>query len=115
MACAKESKDLHNVIIVSRDSDFGVTYGGRSILNDWLYREFKERVSLKRDVCLTQRLTDALKLLEEQVEKEDLEEENRIIETTSVPPKSTQEQAEIFGRLFDALTETLPHKTTREA
>jgi hypothetical protein len=109
IACAKESKDLHNVIIVSRDSDFGVTYGGKSILNDWLYREFKERVSQKRDVRLSQRLTDALKLLEEQVEKEDLEEENRIIrvETNSVP-KSTQEQAETFTRFFNAWAQQIP-------
>ena len=77
IACAKESKDLHNVAIVSRDSDFGATYSGKSILNDWLYREFKERVSQKRDVRLIERLTDALKLLEEQVEKEDLEEEKQ--------------------------------------
>src|SRR6266480_7043860 len=28
-------------LIVSRDSDFGVTYGGKATLNDWLYREFK--------------------------------------------------------------------------
>src|SRR5258708_39772823 len=57
--CAINSEDYHNVLIVSRDSDFGVTYDGKATLNDWLYREFKERVSRKRKVELTQKLTDA--------------------------------------------------------
>jgi hypothetical protein len=117
IACAKESKDLHNVVIVSRDSDFGATYSGKAILNDWLYREFKDRVSQKRDVLLTQRLTDALKLLEEEVEKEDLEEENRIIgdEIPSVASKGPQEQAEIFKKLlFDSWTDARPHKPSGE-
>jgi PIN domain-containing protein len=77
--CAKNSKDHHNVLIVSRDSDFGVTYGGKTTLNDWLYREFKERVSWKRSVELTQKLTDALKRLNEQVTADDLVEEERLI------------------------------------
>jgi hypothetical protein len=48
-------------------------------LNDWLYREFKERVSRKRKVELTQKLTDALKRLNEQVTAGDVEEEERLI------------------------------------
>src|SRR5437763_1762209 len=40
--CAINSDDYHNVLIVSRDSDYGVNYEGEATLNDWLYREFKE-------------------------------------------------------------------------
>jgi PIN domain-containing protein len=82
--CAITSKDNHNVLIVSRDSDFGVTYAGKATLNDWLYREFKERVSRKRNVELTQKLTDALKCLNEQVTAGDLAEEERLIKTVQL-------------------------------
>jgi hypothetical protein len=78
--CACSSEENHNVLIVSRDSDFGVTYGGKATLNDWLYREFKERVSRKRGIELTQKLTDALKRLKEQVTDDDLAEEERLIQ-----------------------------------
>jgi cytidylate kinase len=78
------SKDHHNVLIVSRDSDFGVTYAGKATLKDWLYREFKERVIRKRNVELTQKLTDALKRLNEQVTAGDLVEEERLIKNVNV-------------------------------
>jgi hypothetical protein len=77
--CAANSEDHHNILIVSRDSDYGITYDGKTTLNDWLYREFKERVSKKRQVELTQKLTDALKRLNEQVTAGDLAEEERLL------------------------------------
>lgn len=78
--CAKESNDLHNVMIVSRDTDYGVTIGEEGFLNDWLKKEFKERVSRKRKILLTQKLTVALKKLDEVVRPEDEQEEARVIE-----------------------------------
>lgn len=57
--CAKESgKDI---IIVTRDTDYGVTYDGQFFLNDWLKLEFQERISRKRKVILTDRLAQAFK------------------------------------------------------
>jgi hypothetical protein len=77
--CAQSSTENHHVLIVSRDSDYGVTYDNKAVLNDWLRREFKERVSQKRKIELTNRLTDALKLLDERVSPEDESAETRLL------------------------------------
>jgi hypothetical protein len=53
--------DKRDVVIVSRDSDYGEFFENEAILNDWLRQEFKERVSRKRQICLTTRLTEGLK------------------------------------------------------
>jgi len=65
------------VVIVSRDSDYGATLDSESFLNDWLEQEFKARVSRKREIRLFSRLSEALKLFavpitqaEEQAEEE---------------------------------------------
>jgi hypothetical protein len=77
--CAQSSTENHHVLIVSRDGDYGVTYDNKAVLNDWLRREFKERVSQKRKIELTNRLTDALKLLDERVSPEDESAETRLL------------------------------------
>lgn len=77
--CAKEGEANQHVLIVSRDGDYGAVYNGSAYLNDWLYREFKDRVSKKRKIKLTPRLTEALKLLDETVSEEDEREEEEII------------------------------------
>lgn len=88
--CAKSGAELPNVMIVSRDGDYGVTVDGEGFLNDWLKKEFKERISQKRKVVLTQKLTTGLKKLAEVVTPEDEQEEDRIISTTSLAgPKMT--------------------------
>ncbi|MFK0690891.1 PIN domain-containing protein [Mesorhizobium sp. IMUNJ 23033] len=81
--CAKNSTENHSVMIVSRDGDFGVSYGNDMFLNDWLRREFKDRVSRKRNIQLTNRLTDALRKLDEMVAPEDEQEERKIIRDDS--------------------------------
>lgn len=50
-----------NIIIASRDSDYGATYNDDPLLNDALHQEFKERVSKRRKILLTDRLTEAFK------------------------------------------------------
>ncbi len=82
--CAKASAENHHILIVSRDGDYGIDFGGDTILNDWLHREFKERVSLKRRIELTNKLTDALKNLDEKVAPEDVEEEKELIKQWNV-------------------------------
>lgn len=73
-----------DIVIVSRDTDYGAFFEGRAVLNDWLLQEFKERVSQKRKIRLTDRLTDAMREAsisvspsEEKAEKEFLSEQNR--------------------------------------
>lgn len=77
--CAASSSPQTHILIVSRDGDYGVEYNGKYYLNDWLLREFKKRLSQKRRVELTPRLTDALKRLNEAVTDEDIEEEENLL------------------------------------
>ncbi len=78
IACAKQVSGCH-VLIVSRDSDYGLTTSEASTLNDWLKLEFTKRVGPKRKIELTARLTTALKRLEEHVSAEDEKEESRLL------------------------------------
>ena len=56
--CAsKATQHKRDVIIVSRDGD----YGEAPNLNDWLRQEFKQRVGRKNNVFLTDRLAEAFK------------------------------------------------------
>lgn len=73
--CACSHDDKPNIMIVSRDGDYGIKTDGGTYLNDWLEKEFKERVSNKRKIVLTTKLTDALKLMDEVVPQEDIEAE----------------------------------------
>src|SRR4029078_2680686 len=68
-----------HVVIVSRDGDYGLSYGQDFIINDGLRIEFKQRVSRKRTVELTSRLSTALKKLDVTVDPDDVAEENRIL------------------------------------
>ena len=75
--CAINGKK--DVVIVSRDGDYGIEYKGNWHLNDWLNIEFKERVKRKRKILLTDKLSDALKIIKVKVTKTMEEDEARII------------------------------------
>jgi PIN domain len=77
--CAQNSSK--DIIIVTRDSDFGAIIKSKSYLNDWLRIEFKERVSRKRNIFLTDKLASAFKAIKLPVSKAMVEEEARILET----------------------------------
>lgn len=86
-----------NLIIVSRDSDYGIAYNNKLYINDWLAQEYKDRVSKKRKILLTDKLSVAFKALSQKVTQEMELEEQEIInirnkdilkrqyETTGVP------------------------------
>ena len=78
--CALSSAPNQHILLVARDGDFGANIDGKSFLNDWLRREFKNRVSSKRKIELTQKLTDALRVLDEMVTDDDVEVEDKVIE-----------------------------------
>ncbi|MEW5863516.1 MAG: PIN domain-containing protein [Pseudomonadota bacterium] len=90
--CATENKA--ELVIVSRDSDYGVVFENKAYINDHLKQEFSERVSHKRKLLLYTRLSEALKHFalaispqEEDAEKELVEkvvEEKRVATTPSV-------------------------------
>lgn len=79
--CAEKSKK--DIVIVSRDRDYGIDYDDEHILNDWLAQEFKERVSRKRKILLTARLAHAFKLASVAVTKEEEKEEEELIKSTT--------------------------------
>ena len=79
--CAETTKNA-NVLIVSRDSDYGLPQGENSILNDWLKAEFEARVRPRRKIELTPKLTVALKKLAEVVTAEDEAVETAVLEAS---------------------------------
>lgn len=64
-----------HVVIVTRDTDYGVIHDGQSFLNDWLRQEFSERVSKKRKIILTDKLSVGLKTVHAAVTQEMEDEE----------------------------------------
>lgn len=82
--CASESgKDI---IIVSRDTDYGINYEGQFILNDWLKLEFQERISRRRKIILTDRLADAFKRVAIPVSAAAEKEERELVAQLTLPP-----------------------------
>lgn len=57
--CAR--KNTAELVIVSRDSDYGALFEDKTYVNDDLRQEFGERVSKKRKLLVYHKLSDALK------------------------------------------------------
>ena len=66
--CAKDQNA--DVLIVSRDSDYGITFDDKSYINDHLKQEFSERVSRKAKVILFGRLSEALRQFDVELSKQ---------------------------------------------
>lgn len=99
--CAARSK--FGIIIVSRDSDFGVTLGDVSYLNDWLLQEFRGRVGLQRKIILTSRLNEAFKLMKVKVSRKEEEAEEQFIRQRNEAIRRLSEmdaKREIFAQAF---------------
>ncbi len=80
--CGKETgKDI---IIVSRDSDYGTFYDNECFINDWLIQEFRDRVSKSRHLILTDKLSKALKELKINVGAKQEQEESQIISSKTL-------------------------------
>ncbi len=79
--CSQETKQ--DVIIVTRDNDYGFHEKNESFLNDWLKLEFKERVGDEQKIELTNLLGYAFEQVEIDVSQDMKEEEDRIV--SSVP------------------------------
>lgn len=72
-----------DIVIVSRDSDYGVTYSNDLFLNDWLSQEFKQRVGAPQKITLTDKLHRAFDLISVRTTKEMKKEEEKFIVSTS--------------------------------
>lgn len=80
--CAEKSGKA--IIVVSRDTDFGTHYDNESFLDDWLQKEFKERISRKRKIVFTDKLSTAFKLVEIPVTEEMVKEEKIVIDFSNL-------------------------------
>jgi hypothetical protein len=87
-----------DVVVVTRDSDYGISYKNESYLNDWLTQEFKQRVSQKRKIKLTGSLSEGLKIVHAKVTKEMEEEDRRLMEE-----KDRRLMEEKWGDLYNLL------------
>lgn len=104
--CAKRT-DKH-IILVTRDNDFGINIGDKSYLNDWLQIEFKERISQKRKIILTDKLSRAFKLVQIPVTKEMVDEEATVIQTRKIEEEEILEQKRLnIERLRERLKEII--------
>jgi hypothetical protein len=81
--CAEESGK--HIIVVSRDSDYGASFQGTPVLNDWLRQEFSERVSQKRKLLLTDRLTEAFRRVAIPVTEKEVQQEKALLEQNKAP------------------------------
>lgn len=79
--CAKnESAEL---VIVSRDADYGVLFEDKAYINDHLKQEFGERVSRRRKILLYTKLSEALKHFKIPVTPQEAKEEESIIKASA--------------------------------
>lgn len=82
--CAAENELKPNILLVSRDADYGITSGETAVLNDLLKAEFKMRVGNRRKIVLTNKLTVALRKLDEVVTSADEEAEKIVLSGPSI-------------------------------
>lgn len=75
------------LVIVSRDTDYGVMLKQKAYINDHLKQEFQERVSKKRKILLYNRLTDALKHFNVAVSQKEVDAETDLFADFSIALK----------------------------
>lgn len=82
--------NAHNaeLVIVSRDSDYGVVFDDKGYINDHLRQEFSERVSNRRELLLYTRLSDALKHFKIAVSAKEVQAEKDIASDAKEVPAS---------------------------
>lgn len=71
------------LVIVSRDSDYGAVFEDRAYVNDHLRQEYSERVSKKRKLLLYTRLSDALKHFEIAVSAQEVAAETELVQAAA--------------------------------
>ncbi len=97
--CSEIAPKPCDLIIVSRDSDYGISYGGKAYINDQLLREFRDRVSQKRVVNLMHSLADALKTFDVKISEAESNEEQEIISHAIESKKSRDASKTDFTHL----------------
>lgn len=98
--CVRTSN--RDVIIVSRDADYGLTLAGRGYVNNWLAEEIKRRVNQQRKLILVDRLSAALKLLDVKVTREEITSERLTIKAP-VSIADADVETVVHDALYDLL------------
>lgn len=75
------------LVIVSRDSDYGIVFENKGYPNDHLQQEFRERVSRKRKLLLYHKVSEALQHFQVTVTEKERQEEDAIVQA----PEPTQD------------------------
>lgn len=92
--CALKNKA--ELVIVSRDTDYGIYFEDKAYINDHLRQEFSERVSKKRKVLLYTKLSTALKHFDIPVTVQEEQEEEQIIQSH----KALSESASVKDAIY---------------
>jgi predicted nucleic acid-binding protein len=101
--CAKEKNQ--DVVIVSRDTDYGCKFGDDMIINDWLAQEFKQRVNIRNKVILTDKLMHGFKLANISVKKKEIEDETKMLsELKNIQQTSLLKLEKALEQEIDRLT-----------
>lgn len=98
--CAK--KNNQDVVIVSRDSDYGCRFGNEPIINDWLAQEFKQRVNIRKNIILTDKLMHGFKLADISVTRKDVEDEDKFLRQLFDMEHASQSE---FEKVLESLIE----------
>jgi len=112
--CAIES-ECRRLIIVSRDSDYRVRHSKGPILNDWLVQEFKDRVSRKRTLILTDRLSEGFKNASIAVTAAQEKAEKKSVDEIDSAKQSQSAIAKLSAAENRALLELFRHQFIQEA
>lgn len=92
------------LVIVTRDSDYGAHFEGVGYINDHLRQEFSERVSKKRKLLLYSRLSDALKHFAVPITPQEEAAEAEIAPLAVPPPRPSHLQsASELQKLLEAI------------
>jgi len=103
--CAQEN--TADLVIVSRDGDYGTSFGDKIHVNDDLRQEFSDRVSKKRKLLLYHKLSDALKHFAVEVSPEEEQAESEIA-------AAAVERPTLVGGRTLSLSSLLGEETTQE-
>jgi len=103
--CATQCHD--DIVLISRDSDYGALDKNNYYLNDWLIQEFKERVSRKRSITLTGRLSEGFGIAGITVPEEEKQAEEKflqVLQESAARLRKLDELRNPYNRINDSLS-----------
>ena len=103
--CATQCHD--DIVLISRDSDYGAFEKNNYYLNDWLIQEFKERVSHKRSITLTGRLSEGFKIAGITVPEAEEQAEEKFLQALQEATVRFSAIDELRNRLKNRIRESL--------